>query len=609
MSLLQRITSLSALLVGCALLPVSSFAQLSFQPRQAAQLASNSALIVHGDFNNDGREDLVVNTYDAAKQTYVNQLYLSSADGTYEAPIALPAWVQTIGDFNHDGNLDLVTFAIGGGGPVSIYLGNGDGTFQAPKTFATSSASIFRLLAVDLNHDSKTDLVEVLNPPAGGPPTSMQLWISNGDGTFSKGQTILSSTGSLANDSASDAVTGDFDGDGKPDVAVVYGYTVSNSTTVPIPTVVQVWYGDGAGHLGSPYLFSDPHKYFDFGSFAADVNNDGRSDIVSAASNPTGSLSTPALAVFTGNSNRTLSYKTLATSECVGNSGTGITVGDFNGDGLNDIVYDGVACQGSSASAEVIVRSGTGSGNFGAEQVVYQNLYQIGLPYAVRTTLGTRPDIAFDQYDGGSNGNLELLTNTSVGSFPGCGLSGFAEGVAVCTPGATATSPVKFSVATAGPTPMRTAAVWVDGKKAAEQLTHAFSNYSFLDASLSLAAGSHAITVYGTGWDDTLQQKSFTLTVGSGGSCSVPTSPGVHVCQPAGGATVTSPVQIQAASTVTGTFARMEVWVDGVKKYSETSSTSLNTTLTLAAGSHRFAVLAINTAGTKWEQVVTATVK
>jgi Calcineurin-like phosphoesterase len=48
--------------------------------------------------------------------------------------------------------------------------------------------------------------------------------------------------------------------------------------------------------------------------------------------------------------------------------------------------------------------------------------------------------------------------------------------------------------------------------------------------------------------------------------------------------------------------------IDGVKKYSETSSTTLNTTLTLAAGTHRFAVLAFNTAGTKWEQAYNATV-
>ena len=70
-----------------------------------------------------------------------------------------------------------------------------------------------------------------------------------------------------------------------------------------------------------------------------------------------------------------------------------------------------------------------------------------------------------------------------------------------------------------------------------------------------------------------------------------------------------SPVAIQATSTITGKFDRMEVWIDGVKKYTETSGTTLNTTLSLAPGSHRFGVFAVNTAGTKWEQVVYATVK
>jgi hypothetical protein len=53
----------------------------------------------------------------------------------------------------------------------------------------------------------------------------------------------------------------------------------------------------------------------------------------------------------------------------------------------------------------------------------------------------------------------------------------------------------------------------------------------------------------------------------------------------------------------------MEVWVDGVKKYTETSSKTLKTTISLAAGSHHFGIFAVNTAGTKWEGVSTATVK
>jgi hypothetical protein len=72
---------------------------------------------------------------------------------------------------------------------------------------------------------------------------------------------------------------------------------------------------------------------------------------------------------------------------------------------------------------------------------------------------------------------------------------------------------------------------------------------------------------------------------------------------------VASPVAIHTASTVTGKLARMETWVDGVKKYTETSSTALNTTLSLGAGSHLFSIFAVNTAGTKWEQLVNTTVQ
>jgi hypothetical protein len=68
-------------------------------------------------------------------------------------------------------------------------------------------------------------------------------------------------------------------------------------------------------------------------------------------------------------------------------------------------------------------------------------------------------------------------------------------------------------------------------------------------------------------------------------------------------------VQVQATATITGTFARMELWVDGVKKYTETSGRVLNTSISLAVGSHRFTVIAANTAGTQWQSVVNATVK
>lgn len=85
-------------------------------------------------------------------------------------------------------------------------------------------------------------------------------------------------------------------------------------------------------------------------------------------------------------------------------------------------------------------------------------------------------------------------------------------------------------------------------------------------------------------------------------------APALTVLAPANGATVGSPVHVVANSNVSGTLARMEVWVDGVKKYS-TADAKIDTYLSLATGAHRFSFFAVNTAGTKWNQVVNATVK
>ncbi len=592
----QRALSVSALLFGCALMPVSSHAQLSFEAHQISQNQSTYNVIAHGDFNGDGREDLVLQGY--ANNTIVYELLLSDQNGTYQAPITLPASVDAIGDFNHDGKLDFASYKDDSGN-IDVFLGNGNGTFQSAKVVTAAPGGLQSVLAVDLNHDSKTDLVTVSNTPtASGPTVTMQLWISNGNGTFSKGQTIYPLNQQTIQ--LSYGITGDYDGDGNPDIALVY--------SAGSPTTIQVWYGDGAGHLASPYTITDPDGYDDASTIAADVNNDGRSDLVSVATTEGArygdTLPAPALTVFTGNANRTMSYAKIATSDCPAY----VTVADLNGDGLNDLAWSTTSCSQSSAESNLVVQLGKGGNSFGPEQVEYSNSYALYQPYTVRTTIGTKPDLVVSETTGPNASATVLLTNTSDGSFPGCGLSGFAEGVEVCSPGSTATSPVKFSIGAAGPTPMRTVAVWADGRKVAEQLTHAFSNYSFLDLGVALPLGNHAITVYGTGWDNTLQEKSFTLTVGSG-SCSAPASAGVHVCQPGSGATVSSPVVVQAAATITGKLDRMEVWVDGVKKYTETNSTTLNTTLSLATGTHRFGIFAVNTAGTKWEGVVNATVK
>jgi len=577
MSSLPRV----ALALACALFSSASFAQLAFNPHQAAPLHSHSGIGPHGDFNGDGREDILASVYNSSTATYQETLYLSTADGTYDAPKVLPDFVQAIGDFNGDGKLDFVSQSL------SVYLGNGDGTFQSPKSILPGT-SVQTILAVDLNHDNKTDLVLL----TGG----LQIWISNGDGTFTKGQSVSTSIGPVANQEPAYALTGDFDGDGKPDVAIIYGYVNQNSTTVPTASTVQIWYGDGAGHLGStPSYLADPNKNFDGPPYVADLNNDGRSDIIFPASGATAEVT----AIYFGNSNRTVTYKQIGSGECVGF----FTAADFNGDGLTDIAYNAAPCDGGAAQS-LYVRLGTGSGNFSAAKLVYQNSYQLDQPYAVRTTLGSRPDIVFDQNNGGTtNDSFEILTNDSIGNFPGCGLSGKAEGITICSPGASSSSPVKFSIGAAGPTPMRTVAVWADGKKIAEQLTHAFSNYSFLDSSVALAAGSHSVTVNGIGWDGTHQTKSFTLTVSGSTTCAAPSSTGINVCSPTENASVSSPVKVNAMATVSGGVYRFELWSGSTKLVSIANSGTMNQAVALAAGTYHLVFVARNTAGLK----VTAT--
>jgi hypothetical protein len=98
------------------------------------------------------------------------------------------------------------------------------------------------------------------------------------------------------------------------------------------------------------------------------------------------------------------------------------------------------------------------------------------------------------------------------------------------------------------------------------------------------------------------------VVVPTSAACSPPSTFGVHICAPVNGSTVSSPVLVEAAASATLYFARMELWVDGVKKYS-TNANPLNTSVSLPAGKHRFAVLAIYGDGNQPVSAVYATVK
>ena len=114
------------------------------------------AALVVGDFNGDGKPDLIVGNYSTSSISVL----LGNGDGSFQAPMNSPLGITlgavAVGDFNGDGKTDL---AAASGNVIRILIGNGDGTFQAGVSFTIgSSISVQALVVSDFNGDGKPDL-------------------------------------------------------------------------------------------------------------------------------------------------------------------------------------------------------------------------------------------------------------------------------------------------------------------------------------------------------------------------------------------------------------------------------------------------------------------
>jgi uncharacterized repeat protein (TIGR01451 family) len=271
----------------------------TFLPAVDYPAGTNPMSIVVGDFNGDGEPDLALSN----GGFYV---LLGNGDGSFQAPVAYALGSEIIGiaaaDLNGDGITDLLGVSFGG---ASAFLGNGDGTFQAALTTAIGPFNLWTV--ADLNGDRKLDLITVGSSL--GSPVSVML--GNGDGTFQPPATF----NGVANNSPSYVTVGDFNGDGKPDVAVLY------------LGAVAVLLGNGDGSLRSPVqstLSSIPM----YAELASDVNGDGRLDLAFRDE------TTNKVWIAFGNGDGTFQPNVSFSTD--GNGGI-IVSSDFNGDGKADL--------------------------------------------------------------------------------------------------------------------------------------------------------------------------------------------------------------------------------------------------------------------------------
>jgi photosystem II stability/assembly factor-like uncharacterized protein len=195
------------------------------------------------------------------------------------------------------------------------------------------------------------------------------------------------------------------------------------------------------------------------------------------------------------------------------------------------------------------------------------------------------------------------ITITVASATSGC-TPPSTSGVNICTPaaGSTVSSPVSVTAAAKSTNPISSMEVWIDGAK---KTTVSGNQVNY---SATLANGTHTVSVYGIDTTGAKVNKKISFTVGSSsGSCSAPATSGVNICTPAAGATVKSPVRITAAAKSTNPIARMELWIDGVKKASPTGN-QLDYSATLVSGSHTISVYGIDTAGLKVNKKISITV-
>ncbi len=397
---MQKFLKLAALSAVAAMITLHASAQ--FETRSTTSTGSTLSALALGDFNRDGKIDFAA--ADASLQ-----IFLGNGDGTFGAPQNYLSGVGTIyvtaADFNGDGKLDLAVADLNG---IHILIGNGDGTFQTPVLYTTPCIPIF-VATGDFTNDHKLDLLVTFS----GSCVYVGVFLGNGDGTFNP--TPIDTTPLY---SPAAVGIGDFNGDGKLDIAVGEQFGSISQ--------VEIMLGNGDGTFSSSQIY--PVGSFPTAATVADFRRNGKLDL--AVATLYGGTT-----ILLGNGDGTFAEgTTLDLVEC-----EALLTADFNGDGKPDLAVTEL-----SFPAGVNVLLGNGDGTF-RSPTFYPEGSEARFVGAADLNGDHKTDLFVADYGGDS---IALLNTGAVRFSPNAPINFPSQLMGVASPAQTVT------LTNAGPQPL-----------------------------------------------------------------------------------------------------------------------------------------------------------